>query len=148
MKISEIMTSEVEVVNPEQPIQEAARLMLQADAGIVPVQEGDRLIGMVTDRDIAVRGVAEGRGPDTPVREVMSEKPLFCFDDEDVDDVAIQMSEAQVRRFPVLSWEEQRLVGIVSLGDLTKVEDEGQAAEAALTGISQPGGDHNQSRED
>jgi CBS domain-containing protein len=130
MKISEIMTSDLEVVTPEQPMQEAARLMLQADAGVVPVQEGDKLIGMVTDRDIVVRG-----------------KPLFCFDDEDVDDVAIQMSEAQVRRFPVLSREEQKLVGIVSLGDLTKVEDEGQAAEAALTGVSQPGGEHNQSRD-
>jgi len=147
MKVSEIMTSDLEVVTPDQPIQDAARLMLSADAGVVPVQEGDKLIGMVTDRDIAVRAVAEGRGPDTPVSEVMSGKPLFCFDDEDVDDVAIQMSDAQVRRFPVLSRQEQKLVGIVSLGDLTKVEDEGQAAEAALTGVSQPGGEHNQSQE-
>jgi CBS domain-containing protein len=147
MKVSEIMTSELEVVTPEQSIQDAARLMLQADAGVVPVQEGDKLIGMVTDRDIAVRAVAEGRGPDTPVSEVMSGKPLFCFDDEDVDDVAIQMSDAQVRRFPVLSRQEQKLVGIVSIGDLTKVDDEGQAAEAALTGVSQPGGEHNQSQE-
>lgn len=147
MKVSEIMTSDIEVVTPEQPMQEAARLMLSADAGVVPVREGDKLIGMVTDRDIAVRGVAEGLGPDTPVRDVMSGKPLFCFDDEDVDDVAIQMSEAQVRRFPVLSREEQKLVGIISIGDLTKVDDEGQAAEAALSGVSQPGGDHNQSQE-
>ena len=147
MKISEIMTSDVEVVTPEQPMREAARLMLQVDAGVMPVREGDRLVGMVTDRDIAVRGVAEGRGPDTPVRDVMSSKPLFCFDDEDVDEVAIQMSEAQVRRFPVLSREEQKLVGIVSLGDLTRIEDEGQAAGTALDGISEPGGDHNQSEE-
>ena len=147
MKVSEIMTSDVEVVSPEQPMQEAARLMLQADAGVVPVQEGDKLIGMITDRDIAVRGVAEGRGPDTPVRDVMSGKPLFCFADEDVDDVAIQMSDAQVRRFPVLSREGQKLVGIISIGDLTKVDDEGQAAEAALTGVSQDGGEHNQSQE-
>ena len=147
MKISEIMTSDVEVVTPEQPMQEAARLMLQVDAGVMPVREGDRLVGMVTDRDIAVRGVAEGLGPDTPVRDVMSSKPLFCFDDEDVDEVAIQMSEAQVRRFPVLSREEQKLVGIVSLGDLTRIEDEGQAAATALDGISEPGGDHNQSEE-
>jgi CBS domain-containing protein len=147
MKISEIMTSDVEVVSPEQPMQEAARLMLQADAGVVPVQEGDKLIGIITDRDIAVRGVAEGRGPDTPVRDVMSEKPLFCFDDEDVDEVAIQMSNTQVRRFPVLSRDEEKLVGIVSLGDLTKVEDEGQAAETALSGVSEEGGSHNQSRE-
>jgi CBS domain-containing protein len=147
MKVSEIMTSNPEVVTPEQPIQEAAKLMLSADAGVVPVQEGDRLVGMVTDRDIAVRIVAEGRGPDTPVRDAMSEKPLFCFDDEDVDEVAIQMSNAQVRRFPVLSREGQKLVGIVSLGDLTKLDDEGQSAEAALAGVSREGGSHNQSQE-
>ena len=147
MKVSEIMTSNPEVVTPEQPIQEAAKLMLSADAGVVPVQEGDQLVGMVTDRDIAVRIVAEGRGPDTPVRDAMSEKPLFCFDDEDVDEVAIQMSNAQVRRFPVLSREGQRLVGIVSLGDLTKLDDEGQSAEAALAGVSREGGSHNQSQE-
>jgi CBS domain-containing protein len=147
MKVSEIMTSNPEVVTPEQPIQDAAKLMLSADAGVVPVQEGDRLVGMVTDRDIAVRIVAEGRGPDTPVRDAMSEKPLFCFDDEDVDEVAIQMSNAQVRRFPVLSREGQKLVGIVSLGDLTKLDDEGQSAEAALAGVSREGGAHNQSQE-
>jgi CBS-domain-containing membrane protein len=77
----------------------------------------------------------------------MSEKPLFCFDDEDVDEVAIQMSNAQVRRFPVLSREGQKLVGIVSLGDLTKLDDEGQSAEAALAGVSREGGAHNQSQE-
>ena len=147
MKVSEIMTSNPEVVTPEQPIQEAAKLMLSADAGVVPVQEGDQLVGMITDRDIAVRIVAEGRGPDTPVRDAMSEKPLFCFDDEDVDEVAIQMSNAQVRRFPVVSREGQRLVGIVSLGDLTKLDDEGQSAEAALAGVSREGGSHNQSQE-
>ncbi len=147
MKVSEIMTSNLEVVTPEQPVQEAARLMLSADAGVVPVQEGDRLVGMVTDRDIAVRVVAEGRGSDTPVRDVMSEKPLFCFDDEDVDEVAMQMSNAQVRRFPVLSREGQKLVGIISIGDLTKLDDEGQSAEAALAGVSREGGAHNQSQE-
>jgi NAD(P)-dependent dehydrogenase (short-subunit alcohol dehydrogenase family)/CBS domain-containing protein len=147
MKVSEIMSSDVEVVSPEQPIQEAARLMLQADAGVVPVQDGDKLIGMLTDRDIAVRAVAEGRGPDTPVSEVMTGKPLFCFDDDDADEVSIKMGDAQVRRMPVLSRQGEKLVGIVSLGDLTKVEDEGQAASVALEGVSQEGGEHNQSRE-
>lgn len=147
MKIGEVMTRSVETVRPDQTAQEAASFMLRAEAGSIPVCEEDRVIGMITDRDIAVRGVAEGRGPDTPVRDVMSSKPLFCFDDEDVDEVAIQMSEAQVRRFPVLSREEQKLVGIVSLGDLTRIEDEGQAAGTALDGISEPGGDHNQSEE-
>jgi CBS domain-containing protein len=102
---------------------------------------------MVTDRDIAVRAVAKGRGPETPIREIMSEKLLFAWDDQDVDEVAIQMSDAQVRRFPVLSRQGQRLVGIVSLGDLARSND-GNAAEVALSGVSEPGGEHNQSRDD
>ena len=148
MKIAEVMTPNPEVVTPEQPIQEAARRMLDADTGALPVGDGDRLIGMVTDRDITVRAVAEGRGPDTPVRDVMSEKLLFAWDDQDVDEVAIQMSDAQVRRFPVLSREGERLVGIVSLGDLARSDDDDrQAAEVALAGVSERGGEHNQSQE-
>jgi CBS domain-containing protein len=146
MKISEIMSSDVETVTADQPIQEAARFMLTGDAGAIPVSDGDRLIGMVTDRDITVRAVAEGRGPETPVREVMTDTLLFCFDDQDVDEVAIQMSDAQVRRFPVLSREGERLVGIVSIGDLSR-SDDGDAAQVALEGVSQPGGEHNQSEE-
>jgi CBS domain-containing protein len=146
MKISEIMSSDVETVTADQPIQEAARFMLTGDAGAIPVSDGDRLIGMVTDRDITVRAVAEGRGPETPVREVMTDTLLFCFDDQDVDEVAIQMSDAQVRRFPVLSREGERLVGIVSIGDLSR-SDDSDAAQVALEGVSQPGGEHNQSQE-
>jgi len=147
MKISEIMTPNPQVVTPDQPIQEAARRMLDADTGALPVGDGEKLLGMVTDRDITVRAVAEGRGPDTPVSEVMTGELLFAWDDQDADDVAIQMSEAQVRRMPVLSREGERLVGIVSIGDFTQLDDEGQAAEVALTGVSQPGGDHNQSQD-
>jgi CBS domain-containing protein len=146
MKISEIMTPNPEVITPEQPIQQAARLMLDGDTGALPVGDGDRLIGMVTDRDIAVRAVAEGRGPDTPVREVMSEKLLFAWDDQEVEDVAIQMSDAQVRRMPILSRQGERLVGIVSIGDIA-TQGDGDAAEAALSGVSEPGGEHNQSQE-
>jgi CBS domain-containing protein len=146
MKVSEIMSSDVQVISAEQPIQEAARLMMDADTGALPVGDGERLIGMVTDRDIAVRGVAEGRGPETPVRDVMSERPLFAWDDQDVDEVALQMSDAQVRRMPVLSRDGERLVGIVSLGDLAR-SDRDDAAQAALEGISEPGGEHNQSEQ-
>ncbi len=146
MKIAEIMSSDVQTITPDQPIQEAARLMLNEDTGALPVGDGERLIGMVTDRDITVRAVAEGRGPDTPVREVMSEKLLFAWDDQDVEDVAIQMSDAQVRRMPVLSREGERLVGIVSIGDLA-TQGDSDSAEAALSGVSEPGGDHNQSQE-
>lgn len=146
MKISEVMTPNPEVVTPEQPIQEAARRMLDADTGALPVGDGERLIGMVTDRDITVRAVAEGRGPDTPIREVMSEKLLFAWDDQDVDEVAIQMSDAQVRRMPILSRQEERLVGMVSIGDLVQ-SNAGEAAGVAIAGVSEPGGEHNQSEE-
>jgi CBS domain-containing protein len=143
MKISELMTADVRTVNPEQPIREAAQFMLREDAGVMPVCDGGRLVGMVTDRDIAVRGVAEGLGPDTPVREVMSEDALFCWEDDEVEDVAVQMSDAQVRRFPVVSRETRRLVGIVSLGDLSRGTDD-ESAEIALEGVSEPGGERSQ----
>jgi CBS domain-containing protein len=147
MKVSEFMTQEVETVTPDQPIQEAAQFMLRADAGAMPVSEGDKLIGMVTDRDIAVRAVAEGRGPDTPVRDVMTEDLIYCFDDDEAEEVAIKMSDAQVRRMPVLSREGENLVGIVSLGDISR-SDQGEAASVALGGITDPGGEHSQSSED
>ena len=145
MKIAECMTQDVEIVSPDQSMREAAQFMLRADAGAMPVSEGDRLVGMVTDRDIAVRGVAEGLGPDTPIRDVMSQDLLCCFEDEDVVEVALKMSDHQVRRMPVLSRENERLVGIVSLGDLSR-SDQGQAATVALEGITDPGGAHDQSR--
>lgn len=146
MKIAECMTQDVEIVNPDQPIREAARFMLRADAGIMPVSEGDRLVGMVTDRDIAVRAVAEGRGPEAPVRDIMSGDVLFCFEDDEVEEVAMKMSDAQVRRMPVLSREDETLVGIVSLGDISRSE-QSEAAAVALEGITDPGGAHNQSGE-
>jgi len=106
------------------------------------VCEGDRVIGMITDRDIAVRGVAEGRGPDTPISELMSDGIVCAHEDDDIQAVAQRMSEEQVRRMPVLN-SEQNLVGIVSLGDLAR-ESAGQAAEKALEGVSAPGGQHQQ----
>jgi CBS domain-containing protein len=146
MKITEVMTPNPEIVTREQPIQEAARRMLDADTGALPVGDGDRLVGMVTDRDIAVRAVAEGRGPETPVGEVMSEKLLFAWDDQDVDEVAIQMSDAQVRRMPILSRQGETLVGMVSIGDLVQ-SNQGEAAGIAVAGATEPGGEHNQSEE-
>lgn len=147
MKVAECMTPDVEIVTPDQPIQEAAQFMLRADAGAMPVGEGDRLVGMVTDRDIAVRGVAAGRGPDTPVREVMTEEVIYCFEDDDVEEVAMKMSDRQVRRMPVLSRQDETLVGIVSLGDISR-SDQGEAAAVALDGITDPGGEHSQSGEE
>lgn len=142
MKISEVMTRNVQTVTPDQTAQEAASFMLGADAGSIPVTEGDRLIGMITDRDIAVRGVANGRGPDTPVRELMRDGLVCARDTDNVDDVASKMAEAQVRRLPVVDSNE-RLCGIVSLGDLSR-ETKGEQAHQALEGVSQPGGQHQQ----
>jgi CBS domain-containing protein len=143
MKISECMTADVDVVRPDQPIREAAQFMLRDDAGSMPVCDGDRLVGMITDRDIAVRAIAEGRGPETPVRDAMTDHIDYCFDDEDVEAVAMKMSDAQVRRFPVVSRDEKKLVGIVSLGDLSRT-DKSEAASLALGGITDPGGQHSQ----
>jgi CBS domain-containing protein len=144
MKVSECMSPDVEVVTPDQSMREAAQFMLRADAGAMPVGEGDRLIGMVTDRDITVRGVAEGLGPDASIRDVMSEDLVYCYDDDEVESAAMKMSDAQVRRLPVLSREDDRLVGIVSLGDISRSE-QADAAQVALDGITDPGGEHNQS---
>jgi CBS domain-containing protein len=142
MKVSEVMTRDVQTVRPDQPVKEAASAMLNADAGSIPVIDGERLIGMITDRDIAVRGVAKGYGPDTPVRELMTDEIICVRDDDDVDDIASKMSEAQVRRLPVID-DQERLCGIVSLGDLSRDADEDAAVEA-LEGITEPGGHHQQ----
>jgi CBS domain-containing protein len=142
MKVSEVMTRDVQTISPDQSAREAASFMLQADAGSIPVTEGERLIGMITDRDIAVRGVAEGHGPDTPVRELMTNDVVAAREEDDVDDVAVRMSQAQVRRLPVID-DNQRLCGIVSLGDLTQKADDG-TAEMAMEGVTQPGGRHQQ----
>ena len=142
MKISEVMTRDVETIRPDQTAQDAARFMLKADAGSIPVSDGGRLIGMITDRDIAVRGVAKGYGPDTPVHELMTDDVVCARSDDDVREVAQRMSEAQVRRLPVVD-ENQQLCGIVSLGDLSR-ETDGSSAAEALEGVSQPGGRHQQ----
>jgi CBS domain-containing protein len=142
MKITEVMTRDVQTVRPDQPVQQAASFMLSADAGSIPVTDGERLIGMITDRDIAVRGVAKGYGPDTPVRELMTNDIVCARADDDVDDIASKMSEAQVRRLPVID-DNDRLCGIVSLGDLSRDAGEDAASEA-LEGVSEPGGSHQQ----
>ena len=143
MRISECMTRDVDVVKPDESIREAARFMLRDDAGSMPVCDGDRLVGMITDRDIAVRAVAEGRGPETPVRDAMTDHIDYCFDDDEVEAIAAKMADKQVRRFPVISREEKRLVGIVSLGDLSRI-GKGEAATVALEGVTDPGGSHSQ----
>lgn len=144
MNIAEVMTVDVKTVSPTQTIREAASFMLRADAGSIPVCDGTRLRGMLTDRDIAVRAVAQGLGPDTPVTEIMSTDLIYAFEDDDVNDVAAQMSRAQVRRVPVVSREDKRLVGIVSIGDLSDAGEHDVAA-LALEGITEDGGKRSQS---
>jgi CBS domain-containing protein len=143
MKVREAMSRGVRLVSPADPIREAALIMREIDAGSVPVTENDRLVGMITDRDIAVRAVAEGQGPDTPLREAMTAEIHYVFDDEDIEDACEKMADQQLRRLPVLD-RNKRLVGIVSLGDLARKTDGAGEAAHALSGIAQPGGRHSQ----
>jgi CBS domain-containing protein len=146
MKVREAMTRDVRLVKPDQPISEAAKLMADLDIGALPVEESDRLVGIITDRDIAVRAVALGRGPDTPVRDVMSHDIKYCYEDQSIDEVTQNMGELRIRRLPVLT-REKRLIGILSLGDLAIDEGARDEAGEALGGISRPGGQHSQSQE-
>jgi CBS domain-containing protein len=139
VKVSEAMTRDVRVANPDQSIREAAQMMVDLDAGALPVGAEDRLIGMITDRDIAIRGVAKGRTPDTPVRDVMTADVKYCFEDEEIENVARNMAEIQVRRLPVVN-RDKRLVGIIAIADLAANEDL-EVVGAAVSGISEPASD-------
>jgi CBS domain-containing protein len=135
MRVSEAMTRDVRLARPDQSIAEAAKLMAELDAGVLPVANEERLVGMITDRDIAIRAVAQGRAPDTPVQDVMTRDVKYCYEDEDVDAVVRNMSDIQIRRLPVMS-RDKRLVGIIALGDIATT---GMARKAgkALEGVSQ-----------
>lgn len=141
MKVSECMSPEVEIASPDDPIRDVARTMREIDAGSMPVGENDRLVGIITDRDIAIRAVADGLGPDTSVRQVMSTDIRWCYEDEEIEDVSEQMGEYKIRRLPVLN-RDKRLVGIISLGDVSL--SDGVSSGRALHEISEPGGVQNQ----
>ena len=145
MKVSKAMTREVRTVSPDETIRDAARTMSEIDAGALPVGENDRLVGMITDRDIALRAIGQGKGPDTAVRDVMSAGIKYCFEDDDTEEVARNLGQQQLRRLPVLN-RDKRLVGILALADIA-VNAGRDAAGEAITGVSQPGGSHNQSGE-
>ena len=116
--VNEIMSTEVRVIEPGATLREAALLMQELDVGALPVCRGNTLLGMVTDRDITVRGVAAGLLPDTAcVSDVMTADPQFCTEDQDTEDVMRTMGIAQVRRLPVVNMDKE-LVGIVSIGDM------------------------------
>lgn len=118
MKIRDIMTTEVELVHPDTLLRDAAQKMRDVDTGFLPVGQDDRLVGTLTDRDITIRAVAEGHDPKvTRVREAMSDKLVYCMEDQDSSEAAELMAENDVRRLPVLN-SDKRLVGIISLGDL------------------------------
>jgi len=142
MKVADCMTLDVRIASPTQTLKEAAQLMADVDAGVLPVSEGDRLVGMITDRDITIRAVAQGRSPDTLVKDIMTTEVLYTYDDENVHDVLRNMGHIKVRRLPVVN-RDKRLVGIVSLTDMCTGGGRPPAGEA-LQEIAKPGGPHSQ----
>jgi CBS domain-containing protein len=138
MQLKEIMTRKVEVVHPDAALEEAAQKMKRLDIGPLPVCDGERLVGMLTDRDITVRATAEGRDPkSTRVRDVMTEEVFYCFDDQSIEEAAEIMERAQIRRLPIVD-RDKRLVGIVSLGDLAVDTGEEALKAEVLTAVSEP----------
>ena len=136
-RVSDVMTRGVRTMAPNETIIKAAQAMEELDVGVIPVCDGDHLVGMVTDRDIVLRGVAQGRPMDsTPLSDVMTKDARWCFEDETVDDVVESMRDSQIRRVPVMD-RDKHLVGILSLGDVaTKASD--AIAGQALEEISEP----------
>ena len=138
MKLSEIMTRDVEVLAPEGMLDEAARRMKELDVGMMPVCDGERIVGMLTDRDIVVRAVAAGADScRTPVRQAMTPDVYYCFEDQDVEDAAQLMRAEQIRRLPIVD-RDKRLTGIVALGDLAVRTHDEQLAGRVLEGVSEP----------
>jgi CBS domain-containing protein len=137
MKIREIMTPGALCVQPEESVQDAAALMRQLDVGVLPVLKGSTVLGMITDRDITIRAVAEGRTPaNTQVREVMTPGVYFVYDDQSIEDALDVFKEHQIRRVPVVS-RDHRLLGILSLGDVAVDADAARSGET-LKQVSQP----------
>lgn len=136
-KLSEVMSTDVQTISPDATIEEAAQEMRDGDFGVVPVVEDEELVGVITDRDIAIRAVAEGRDSSTPVREVMSEGVVWASEDDTVEDAARIMSDHQIRRLPIVD-SEQHLVGIVSLGDFAVESSDIEPVVEALSDISRP----------
>lgn len=141
MQVSKAMTRNVRIANPDNSICDVARIMADADVGALPVGEKDRLVGMITDRDIAIRAVAQGLPPETKVREVMSHQVMYCFEDEDISHVVDNIGDLQIHRLPVLS-RAKRLVGIVSLADIAASEGPDEAGEAVCGILASNGRAH------
>jgi CBS domain-containing protein len=143
-KVSDVMSRNVRVIGPDDTVQQAARLMREEDAGVLPVGEGDRLVGMVTDRDVTVRLAAEGKdAARTRVREVMTPEVRYVFEDEHIGHVVDNMADQQIRRLPVVN-RDKRLVGIISLGDVAETHPDAPFVGRAMSGIAREGGQHTQ----
>ena len=136
-RLKDVMSRDVKLVAPDSTIREAAQQMRDGDFGMLPVAENDRMIGAISDRDIAIRAIADDKGPATTVREVMSEGICWAYEDDSIEQAATIMSERQVRRLPIVN-RDKRLVGIVSLGDFAVDSADIEPAAEALSGISQP----------
>lgn len=138
MKLSEIMTSEVEILHPDDSLQTAARKMRDRDIGFLPVYDGDQLIGVLTDRDIVMRGLASGMQPETMIgRNMLTAPVVYCYDDQSVDEATDLMRQNQIRRLVILQRGNDRVVGVVSLGDLAMNADKKTSGEV-LQSVSEP----------
>ena len=139
MQVKDVMTKGAEVVRPDATLQEAANKMRSLDIGPLPVCDGDKVVGMLTDRDITVRATAEGLDPkQTKVREVMSKELITCLEDQDVKEAAELMQSKQIRRVPILN-KDKRLVGMLSLGDLAQRTPDSKLAGKTLEEVTIPG---------
>jgi CBS domain-containing protein len=134
-KVNEVMTRDIHIAAPDQTLAEAAAEMAKADIGSLPVGHKDKLVGMITDRDIVVRAIAKGLGAETPVRDVMTDNIKYCYDDQDVSEVAANMAELGVRRLPVVN-REKRLVGFISLSNIAQCDD--KTTDTLLRGVATP----------
>lgn len=142
MKVRDAMTPEVQLCTPDDTLRDAAQAMAALGVGLLPVTDNERLVGMISDRDIAIRGIGMGRGPEGRVGDAMTADVKYCYDDQDLDEVTANMGDIQVRRLPVLN-RDKRLVGIIALGDIARAQS-GDGTGAALSQISRPGGQHAQ----
>jgi CBS domain-containing protein len=132
------MTPDVQLCTPDDTLRDAAEAMAALGVGLLPVTDNERLVGMVSDRDIAIRGVGMGRGPDSRVADVMTSDVKYCFEDQDLTEITRNMGEIKVRRLPVLD-RNKRLVGIIALGDIAQRTASNGTGDA-LNQISRPGG--------
>ena len=134
-KLKDLMSSNVQIIGPDDMIQVAAIQMSNGDFGMLPVAENDRLIGTLSDRDIVIRALAKGKDASSKVREAMSEGVIWAYEDDSVEECAKLMSEHKIRRLPILN-ADKKLVGIVALGDFAVVSADAKAAGEALSEIS------------